>query len=41
MLFRGNPSERRRFMDLTLSLLIVITTPPCDFHRGIVERNRS
>lgn len=41
MLLRGSPSERRRFMDLTLSVVdreyyIALR----DFHRGIAERNR-
>ena len=41
MLLRGNPSERRRFMDLTLSVVNRdYYTALRDFHRGIVERNR-
>ncbi|TVP77303.1 MAG: DNA replication and repair protein RecF [Puniceicoccaceae bacterium] len=41
MLLRGSPAERRRFMDLSLS---VVSRPYYlalrDFHRGIAERNR-
>ena len=41
MVLRGNPSERRRFMDLTLSVVNRdYYTALRDFHRGIVERNR-
>ena len=41
MLLRGNPSGRRRFMDLTLSVVNRdYYTALRDFHRGIVERNR-
>ena len=41
MLLRGNPGERRRFMDLTLSVVNRdYYTALRDFHRGIVERNR-
>ncbi|MGZ0656670.1 DNA replication/repair protein RecF [Coraliomargarita sp. W4R53] len=41
MLLRGSPSERRRFMDLTLSVVNrAYYTALRDFHRGIAERNR-
>ena len=41
MLLRGNPGERRRFMDLTLSVVNRdYYTALRDFHRGIIERNR-
>ncbi|MEC8209721.1 MAG: DNA replication and repair protein RecF [Verrucomicrobiota bacterium] len=41
MLLRGSPSERRRFMDLTFSVVNRdYYTALRDFHRGIVERNR-
>jgi len=41
MLLRGSPSERRRFMDLTLSVVNRgYYTALRDFHRGIAERNR-
>ncbi|MDQ8208652.1 DNA replication and repair protein RecF [Coraliomargarita sp. SDUM461003] len=41
MLLRGGPSERRRFMDLTLSVVNrAYYTALRDFHRGIAERNR-
>jgi DNA replication and repair protein RecF len=41
MLLRGSPSERRRFMDLTLSVVDrVYYSALRDFHRGIAERNR-
>ena len=41
MLLRGSPSERRRFMDLTLSVVNRdYYTALRDFQRGIVERNR-
>jgi len=41
MLLRGGPSERRRFMDLTFSVVnrgyyVALR----DFHRGVAERNR-
>ncbi|MGB0334976.1 MAG: DNA replication/repair protein RecF [Opitutales bacterium] len=41
MLLRGGPSERRRFMDLTFSVVnrgyyLALR----DFHRGVAERNR-
>jgi DNA replication and repair protein RecF len=41
MLLRGSPSERRRFMDLTLSVVNrSYYTALRDFHRGVAERNR-
>jgi DNA replication and repair protein RecF len=41
MLLRGSPGERRRFMDLTLSVVNRdYYTALRDFHRGIAERNR-
>jgi len=41
MLLRGSPAERRRFMDLTLSVVNrAYYTALRDFHRGIAERNR-
>lgn len=41
MLLRGSPSERRRFIDLTLSVVNRgYYTALRDFHCGIVERNR-
>jgi DNA replication and repair protein RecF len=41
MLLRGSPSERRRFMDLALSVVNRdYYTALRDFHRGITERNR-
>ena len=41
MLLRGSPSERRRFMDLTLSVVNRdYYTALSRFHRGIAERNR-
>lgn len=41
MLLRGSPSERRRFMDLTLSVVNrSYYTSLRDFHRGVAERNR-
>ena len=41
MLLRGNPGERRRFMDLTLSVVNRdYYTALRNFHRGIIERNR-
>jgi DNA replication and repair protein RecF len=41
ILLRGSPSERRRFMDLTLSVVNRdYYTALRDFHRGIAERNR-
>jgi DNA replication and repair protein RecF len=41
MLLRGSPSERRRFMDLALSVVNRdYYTALRDFHRGIAERNR-
>ncbi len=41
MLLRGSPSERRRFMDLTLSVVNrAYYTALRDFHRGVAERNR-
>lgn len=41
MLLRGSPGERRRFLDLTLSVVDRrYYTALRDFHRGIAERNR-
>jgi DNA replication and repair protein RecF len=41
ILLRGSPSERRRFMDLTLSVVNRDYYAALrDFHRGIAERNR-
>lgn len=41
MLLRGSPGERRRFMDLTLSVVDrAYYTALRDFHRGVAERNR-
>lgn len=41
MLLRGSPGERRRFMDLTLSVVNRAYYHALrDFHRGIAERNR-
>lgn len=41
MLLRGSPSERRRFMDLTLSVADQTYYRALrDFHKGIAERNR-
>ena len=41
LLLRGSPSDRRRFMDLTLSVVNRdYYTALRDFHRGIAERNR-
>jgi DNA replication and repair protein RecF len=41
MLLRGSPGDRRRFMDLTLSVVNRdYYTALRDFHRGIAERNR-
>jgi DNA replication and repair protein RecF len=41
MLLRGSPGERRRFMDLTLSVVNpAYYSALRDFHRGIATRNR-
>lgn len=41
MLLRGSPAERRRFMDLTLSVVNrAYYTALRDYHRGVAERNR-
>lgn len=41
MLLRGSPGERRRFMDLTLSVADrAYYMALRDFHRGVAERNR-
>ena len=41
MLLRGSPGERRRFMDLTLSVVDrAYYAALRDFHRGVAERNR-
>ena len=41
ILLRGSPSDRRRFMDLTLSVVNRdYYTALRDFHRGVAERNR-
>ena len=41
MLLRGSPGDRRRFMDLTLSVVDrAYYLALRDFHRGVAERNR-
>jgi len=41
MLLRGSPAERRRFMDLTLSVMDSAYYKTLrDYHQGITERNR-
>jgi DNA replication and repair protein RecF len=41
MLLRGSPGDRRRFIDLTLSVVNrSYYTALRDFHRGVAERNR-